>query len=283
VENALTDLALQHFLPQIQPWVESLGDSPPGSWVKGPKFGYASWEVGHIISLVMIGGTTILMNLRLLGAGITQVKPAEIYRNLRVWQNVGVIGIVITGLLIGAANAVKLYDSSAFTVKMIALLAGLILTFGVSRPVAAANGAVALMPRIWFAIGTAIFLAGLWILCTTVLINVGVYHLLTALALILIAVTRGRLRWVYLAGLAALVLAQLVHTHFVIKPDDFGHLDPVNKVYTALYGVWLVGAALITLFQGRGEAGGPLTKLVAYAGILVWVLGATAGRWIAYQ
>jgi hypothetical protein len=279
----MTDLALQHFFPQAKAWVDTLSDMPPGSWVKGPKFGYASWEVGHIVSLIMIGGTSILMNLRLLGAGITRVQPAEIYRNMRLWQNIGVIGIVVTGLLIGAANPVKLYDSSAFTVKMMALLAGLILTYGVSRPVAAADGSVSLMPRIWLVIGGAIFLAGLWILCTTALINVGVYHLLTALALILVAVMRGRLRWAYVAGLAALVVAQLVHTHFVIQPDDFAHLDPVNKVYTAFYGVWLVGAALISLFLGRGEAGGPLTRLVAYAGILVWVLGATAGRWIAYQ
>jgi len=273
----------QTIFPQISPWVESLSTSPIAVFVNGPKWGYASWEVGHILSLILIGGTTILMNIRLLGAGVTEESPQEIYRNLRLWQNIGVIGIVITGVLIGSANAVKLYDSSAFTVKMMCLLAGVMLTYGASRPVAAANGAVALAPRIWLALGGAIFLAALWILCTTVLINVGVYHMITALALILLAVTRGRVRWAYLAGLAALIVAQFVHTHFVIKPDDYMHLDPVNKVYTALYGVWLVAIGLVTIFRGRGEVGGPLTKLVAYSAILVWVLGATAGRWIAYQ
>ncbi|MBS0332329.1 MAG: hypothetical protein JSS35_06145, partial [Proteobacteria bacterium] len=64
---------------------------------------------------------------------------------------------------------------------------------------------------------------------------------------------------------------------------DYDHLNPVNKAYTALYGVWIVGAGLITLFRGRSDAGGPLAKLVAYAAILVWVLGAAAGRWIAFQ
>ncbi len=273
----------QHFFPQASSWVEGLATTPVSVFVNGPKFGYASWEVGHILSLILIGGTAILMNLRLLGAGVTSEEPREIYRNLRLWQNIGVVGIIVTGVLIGSTNAVKLYNSSAFTVKMIALLAGIILTYGVSRPVAAANGAVGLMPKIWFAIGGAIFLAGFWVLCTTVLINVGVYHLITALALILIPVTRGRLRWGYIAGMVALIVAQFVHTHFIIKPDDYAHLDPVNKVYTALYGVWLVGAALITLFRGRGAEGGPLTKLIAYFGILVWVLAATAGRWIAYQ
>jgi hypothetical protein len=273
----------QSFFPQISSWVDGLANTPVATFVKGPTWGYASWEVGHILSLVLIGGTTIVMNIRLLGAGVTEEKPEEIYRSLRLWQNIGVIGIVVTGLLIGVANATKLYDSSAFTVKMMCLAAGLILTYGASRPVAAANGAVGMAPRIWLAIGGAIFLAALWILCTTVLINVGVYHMITAMALILIAVTRGRLRWVYLAGLVALIVAQFVHTHIVIKPDDYTHLDPVNKIYTVLYGVWLVAIGLITLFRGRGEVGGPLTKLVAYAAILVWVLAATAGRWIAYQ
>jgi len=279
----VSTLNLEHFFPHAKPWVDSLATIPPATWVNGPTFGYASWEVGHIISLVLIGGTTILMNLRLLGAGLTQEKPAEIYRNLRLLQNIGVIGIVITGVLIGSANAVKLYDSSAFTVKMMALLSGIILTYGVSRPVAAADGAVALMPKIWFAIGGAIFLAGLWIFATTDLIDVGVYHLITAAALILIPVTRGRLRWGYIAGMVALIVAQFVNTHFVIKADDYAHLDPVNKIYTALYAVWIVGTALITLFRGRGEEGGPLTKLMAYSAILVWVLGAAAGRWIAFQ
>jgi hypothetical protein len=279
----MSGMTIQHFLPQIQPWVEGLANEPLAMFVNGPQFGYASWEVGHIISLVMIGGTSILMNLRLLGAGLTEEQPAEINRNLRLWQTIGVIGIVVTGVLIGSANAVKLYNSSAFVVKMMCLLAGVILTYGVSRPVTAANGAVAVLPKVWFAIGGAIFLAALWVFTTTDLIDVGVYHVLTAAGLIMIPVTRGRVRWAYIAGMAALILAQFVHTHIVIKPDDYDHLNPVNKAYTALYGAWIIGAGLITLFRGRGEVGGPLTKLMAYAAILVWVLGAAAGRWIAFQ
>src|SRR5260370_931662 len=85
-----------------------------------------------------------LMNLRLLGVALTAEPPSEIYRNLRFWQNAGVIGIVFTGVAIGSANAERLYDSAAFIVKMLALLAGIILTYGASRPVSAADGAVGL-------------------------------------------------------------------------------------------------------------------------------------------
>ena len=94
------------------------------------------------MSLITLGGTSILMNLRLIGVGLTQEPPSELYRSLRRWQTIGVIGIVVTGVLIGMANAERLYDSAAFIVKMLALVAGIILTYGASRPVAKADGAV---------------------------------------------------------------------------------------------------------------------------------------------
>jgi len=271
---------LEQVLPHARPWVESLANTFPGKFVK-PQFAF--WEVGHILSLIVLGGTTILMNLRLLGVGLTQEPPSEIYRNLRVWQNVGVVGIVVTGVLIGSANAERLYDSAAFIVKMLALIAGIVLTYGVSRPVAAADGAVSIVSKVWFALGSAIFLLGLWVFATSELINPGVFHLITAAALLVLFVTPGRTRWVYLGVLTALIVAQFVGTHIVVKPDDFARLTPVNKAFAGLFTTWIVGCALFQLFRaGRGEAGGPLTKLVGYATILVWIMGAAAGRWIAF-
>lgn len=271
---------LEQFWPHARPWVESLANTFPGKYVKPGFFG---WEIGHVLSLITVGGTTILMNLRLLGVGLTQEPPSEIYRNLRVWQNIGVIGIVVTGILIGSANAERLYDSAAFIVKMLALLAGVILTYGVSRPVAAADGAVSLASKIWFALGSAIFLLGLWVFATSELINPGVFHIITAAALIVLFVTQGRGRMVYLGVLIALIVAQFVGTHIIVKPDDYAHLTPVNKTFAGVFTAWIVGCALFQLFRaGRGEDGGPLTKIIGYATILVWVMGAAAGRWIAF-
>jgi hypothetical protein len=271
---------LEQFLPHARPWVENLANVFPGKQIK-PQFAW--WEVGHILSLIVLGGTTILMNLRLLGAGITDEPPAEIYRNLRFWQNVGVAGIIITGVLIGTANAERLYDSAAFIVKMLALFSGIIMTYGVSRPVAAANGAVGIIQKVWFALGMAIFLFGLWFFSISDLINPGVFHIITAAALIAAVAITGRARWVYGIGLAALIAVQQVLTHVVYKFDDYYHLNPVNKAFAAIFAVWIIGCALVALFRaGKGEAGGPLTKIIAYSTILVWVMGAAAGRWIAF-
>ena len=58
----------------------------PTPYVK-PNFAF--WEVGHVLSLIMLAGATILMNLRLIGVGLTAERPSEIYRNLRGIQTAG--------------------------------------------------------------------------------------------------------------------------------------------------------------------------------------------------
>jgi hypothetical protein len=273
-------LTFEVFFPALRPWVENLVNVWPAPFVK-PQF--ASFEVLHILSLILLGGTAILMNLRLVGAGMTDEPPSEIYRNLRRWQDLGVVGIVVTGVLIGMANAERLYDSTAFVVKMIALAAGIVLTYGASRPVARADGAVSNGARVWLLVGAALFLVGLWVFVTGTLINVGLFHVLTAAALIVLIALTGRLRWIYLAGLVVLIAAHQYLTHATIQPDDLAKLDPVNKTFFVLYSVWIFGAAAVQLFaKGRGAEAGPLAKLIAYATILVWVVGAAAGRWIAF-
>jgi hypothetical protein len=245
---------------------------------------YANWEVLHILSLTLLGGTAILMNLRLLNVGITEEPPSEIYRNLRRWQDVGVIGIVASGILIGMANAEKLYDSTAFVVKMCALLGGIILTYGASRPVARADGAVSGSAKLWFLVGALIWLTGVAVMATGVLINVGLYHVITAAALVVLIATRGRLRWIYLAGLLALIAVQQGVTHLAYAGDDIRHLDPVNKVFTWLYAIWIVGAGLARLLlTRREERQGAFVQLIAWSTILVWVTGGAAGRWIAFE
>lgn len=273
-------ITFELFFPALRPWVVNLVNVWPAYIIK-PQF--ASWEVLHILSLIVLGGTAILMNLRLVGAGLTDEPPSEIYRNLRRWQDVGVVGIVVSGVLIGMANAERLYDSTAFVVKMIALLAGVILTYGASRPVARADGAVSAAAKLWFAVGALVWIIGLVIFVTGNLINVGLFHVLTAAGLIVLAATRGRLRWIYLAGLLVLIAVQSYITHAMIQPDDLAKLDPVNKTFAWIFTAWIFGCGLVQLTNfARARRGGWLAQLIAYSTILVWVTGAAAGRWIAF-
>jgi hypothetical protein len=276
----MTTLALQDLFPQLAGWVGSLDDVFPGKQVK-PYF--AQWEVGHILSLILLGGSSILLNLRLLGAGLTEETPSQMYRNVRVWTNLGVVGIVATGLLIGSANAERLYTSEAFTAKMIGLVAAIVLTYGVSLPAAKADGRPRPGTRIAAVLGLAIFALALWVFFQAKLSNPGLWHVLTAAALLVLYVTRGPVRLVYLAGLLALIAAQQVMTHIVIKPDDYARLDPVNKTFGFLFLGWIAALAAVQIVRSsRDQEGGVFVKGMAYAALLVWVMTAAAGRWLAF-
>jgi len=268
------------FFPSLAPWVANLVNVWPAYIIK-PQF--ASWEVLHLISLAVLGGSSILLNLRLIGVGLVDEAPSEIYRNLNRWVTVGVVGITLSGILIGMANAERLYTSEAFTVKVIALLAGVILTYGASLPVAKADGEMSVSSKIWLLTGLVVWGFGMFVFVTANLINPGVYHVLSGAALIVAFVTRGLIRRIYLAGAAALLVTQIVITHFVIDPYDNLRVDPANIVFAWLWAAWIIGSGAVPLFRaGRGGDGQVLTKLLGYVVILVWVSAAAAGRWIAF-
>jgi hypothetical protein len=273
-------LAPQDLFPQLADWVANLDDIFPGKQIK-PWF--AQWEVGHLVSLIVLGGASILMNLRLVGVGIVDESPSEVHRNLRWWVHAGVIGILVTGLLIGSANAERLYTSQAFSAKMVGLVAGLLLTYGLTLPAARNDGRIGPISRIVAILGVAVFALAIWVFYQAKLSNPGLWHVISAAALIALFATRGLTRIIYVVALTALIVAQQVMTHFIIKPDDFAALDPANKAFawgfTALIAV-AIGAQVVT--SGRGSEGGAFTKAMAYAAILVWVMTAAAGRWLAF-
>lgn len=274
-------MAPQDYLPQIAEWVNQLDDTFPGAWIK-PYF--AQWEVVHLLSLALLGGASLLLNLRLIGAGLTDESPSEVRRSVLPWLNLGVVGILVTGVLIGTSNPERLYTSEAFTAKMLGLAAALILTYGVSLPAAKNDGRLGPRAAIAAAIGLAVFGLCLGVFGIAKLANPGLWHVIMAAALLVLFVTRGLTRIIYVAGLLALMVTQVVIHHVIYKPDDYAHLDPANKIMIFVYLALILAAAGVQIVSsGRGSQGaGPAAKALAYVAILVWVTTAAAGRWIAF-
>lgn len=273
-------MAPQDFLPHLTDWIANLDDVFPGKLVK-PWF--AQFEVGHILSLVILGGSSILLNLRLIGVGLTDESPREMHRNLSGWVHVGVVGIVLTGLSIGSSNAERLYTSEAFTAKMIGLLAGVILTYGVTLPASRNDGALSATSRVAAVVGLGVFAVAIWVFLSAKLANPGLWHVIFAAGLVVAYAMRGVTRIVYLSGAAILIVAQQVMTHVVFKADDYANLDPTNKAFAWGFAVWILGAAILhAVSSGRGANSGPYLKAMATAAILVWVMTAAAGRWLAF-
>ena len=179
-----SNFAVDDLLPQIGPWVESIGTTPLATFFQNV---FAQIEVFHIIGLFMLGGATILTCLRLIGVGLVEVSPSVVERNTRLWLNIGVVMAIVSGLMIGLSNAQKLYNNSAFLFKMLAMFSGIIFTYFVMIPVARREGEVGGSARIALIAAMLLWLAGIAVMISNVGSDVGAFHVIFAGALVALA------------------------------------------------------------------------------------------------
>jgi hypothetical protein len=157
------------------------------------------------------------------------------------------------------------------------------MTYGAARPLLLADGGPAPGAGVFAGLALLIWFGAILVFLTGGLITPGLFHVIMAAGLIVLFLTRGAVRLVYLAGVALIFLAMFLATHVFIAPDDLKHADPANVALGWAMALWILGAAVVQTFQGRGGPTGPLlARVVGYGTILIWVSAAAAGRWIAF-
>ena len=151
---------------------------PYFQWISNTRvsqaIGQSSWafaviESVHLLGLAVIGGTVLILDLRLLGLGLRDQPIARVAREVFPWFVGSLIVMLVTGFGLFMSEAIKCYDSRPFWVKMVALLLATIFAFTVRRKVAlAAEGNVrpiwlkvvaVVSLALWFAVGAS----GRWI------------------------------------------------------------------------------------------------------------------------
>jgi hypothetical protein len=95
----------------------------------------------HLMGLALIGGSVLLVDLRLLGWGLQGQPAARVTADAERWLRVGLAVMVSTGILLFMCFATKYYYLTFFWVKMAALVAVVVFTRSVHRRVAMANEA----------------------------------------------------------------------------------------------------------------------------------------------
>jgi hypothetical protein len=125
-------------------------------------------EAIHLVGLCMLGGAVLIVDMRMLGAGLTQQRIAQIAGYARPWLIGSIVLMVSTGFLLFMSEAVKCYFSTSFWVKIATLPFAIAFTFVVRERVAheaslvtsaksRAVGAVSI--ALWFVVAAA----GRWI------------------------------------------------------------------------------------------------------------------------
>ena len=264
---------------QVKDWEGHLGKTALASWVN-TYFAYI--EIVHFLGLFIFSASVILTSLRLIGVGLVEETSAVIEKNTRWFLHIGFVLAIGSGLLMGVGNADKLYNSEIFTVKMIAMFAGLFFTYFVMVPVAQNNGQATPSARIWMVIALAMWLLALVTFSIRPTANVGMFHIMWAGALILFIALQGKLRMTYGVGLLLIIIAWQIITHIFIREDlDAAKYMVVNKAFMYLSGFWIFGLSLLNVFgKGAVATSNSFARMTAYATILVWVSVGAGGRWI---
>lgn len=136
-----------------------------GSWIgttiRMSTYLFPAVEVLHLIGLVLLLGTVIVVDLRLLGFGLRRQSVTRVAQEVAPWTLLGVATMLITGFLLLLSEAVKCYQNDAFWFKMEFLLPALIFHFTVYRKVTSSDKIRPVWARLtaclslalWFGVG----------------------------------------------------------------------------------------------------------------------------------
>ncbi|MEP7209393.1 MAG: DUF6644 family protein [Alphaproteobacteria bacterium] len=270
-------------LPEIKPWLKGLATVWPVPLIKTSSWAFPVLLCSHVVALTMLGGAILLPSLRLMGVGMTRESSAVIERTMRPWLVVALVILVVTGVLMGMVNPMKLYIRPAFFVKMIALVAALILSFGVVRSIAVRDGVVTMQAKILAAVALAGWLTAVVIFGTSFGAAPGMFHVICVGWLIVMAFGSHITRLI-LGGITAVAVVVIgVITYVIYTPlDNYDIVMEINRWTLRCAAVVVAGFILWEFTRQRATEtpSTPFNRLVGVFSILAWFTIAAAGRWI---
>ena len=157
-------------------WCESFGwfdaydrleQTAIGNAIRESLWLFPAVEAVHLLGLSVLGGSVLVVDLRLLGLGLTRLSAKAVHDNAAPWFLGSLLLMFATGIPLFLSEAVKCCFNHSFEVKIAALLFGLAFTFGVRNRLLAKDALPALLAKamgllsiaIWFTVAGA----GRWI------------------------------------------------------------------------------------------------------------------------
>jgi len=124
-------------LPFFQ-WMENLSIS---NAMRDSTYMSAAVNLAHLLALVVFVGSTLVVDLRLLGTGMTDRRLAEVARDTRPWMMGSFLGLFLTGVPQLTTYALKQYYSPFFWFKMEVLVVAVIFTLTLRHRITQADEA----------------------------------------------------------------------------------------------------------------------------------------------
>lgn len=140
-------------------WFVALAHSSLGQFMQNSRWGFAAVEAMHLLALTLLGGSVLVLDLRLLGLILRRESPRTLNRDLSRVLLSSLAILVLTGVALVSEEALKCYYNAAFRWKMALLAAAVLFYFTLYRRVVLTQGSAAtLTSRV-----TAVISLSLWL------------------------------------------------------------------------------------------------------------------------
>ena len=119
---------------EVVAFFEWLDGSALASVAKAYGGVFAVVQMFHLLALALLGGTVLVADMRLLGLLMRDVPSEVVVRDTQRWFNLALGVIVLSGIFMSSAVAMKLYYNEMFWAKMAGLAFGTVFVFGIRLP-----------------------------------------------------------------------------------------------------------------------------------------------------
>lgn len=123
----------------LLPFFEYLQNTGFTNAVQSSWWAGAAFNVSHLLAMVVFFGALMMVDLRLMGFGLSDEPLSRVWREAHPWLVAGFIALVLTGIPQFVSLAIRNYYNSFFWIKMGLLVVATIYTFTVRKKVVAAN------------------------------------------------------------------------------------------------------------------------------------------------
>lgn len=95
---------------------------------------FAVVQMFHLAALAVMGGMVLASDLRLLGVLLKDVPADNVMANTNRWFDYALIVLLVSGVFMSSAVAMKLYYNEMYWAKMSAMFAGIAFVYLIRRP-----------------------------------------------------------------------------------------------------------------------------------------------------
>ena len=146
-------------MPSLLPVFQAMEGSVLANYIQSSIWAAVGVQVIHITAVALFVGAILVVDLRLLGHGLTKIPVSYLARETQPYLVWSFAVLFVTGVPQMVALAVKYYYSSFFWWKLEAMVFAVVLTYWTRRKIASTDDVV--MGTFWPRVA-AIASLGLW-------------------------------------------------------------------------------------------------------------------------